>query len=182
MNHRLNTLEAVIDSRQRSFYEIGKALREIRNERLYGELLFKSFEEYLKKRWDMGRSHAYRLIEASRVIDNLSPLGDVLPENEAQSRPLGKLKPMDQRSLWRDFLAAGLELNARNISVFAARFSSKEKSRIELTTIISPEFKEAVLVLMRQIAVARQDGWRATSREAALFWLKVMREKIITKG
>lgn len=181
MNHRLNTLEAMIDSQRRSFYEIGKALREIRNERLYGELLFKSFEEYLKKRWDMGRCHAYRLIEASRVIDNLSPLGDALPENEAQSRPLGKLKPMVQCKLWRDFLATGLELNARNIGRFAARFTGKEKSRIELTAIISPEFKEAVSVMMRQIAVARQDGWHATSREAGLFWLKVMREKIIAK-
>ena len=182
MNHRLNTLEKVIDSRRRSFYEIGKALREIRDERLYCELLFKSFEEYLKKRWDMGRSHAYRLIEASRVIDNLSPLGDVLPENEAQLRPLGKLKPVDQRRLWRDFLAAGLELNARNIGRFAAKVASKEKSRIELTTIIGPAFKEAVMAMLRQIGVARQDGWHVTSREAGLFWLKVMREKIVAEG
>ena len=182
MNHRLNTLEELIDSRRHSFYEIGKALREIRDERLYRELLYKSFEEYLKKRWDMGRSHAYRLIEASRVIDNLSPFGDDLPENEAQSRPLGKLKPVDQRRLWRNFLAAGLELNARNIGRFAAKFASEEKSRIKLTTIISPEFKEAVMAMLRQIGVAREDGWQATSREAGLFWLKVMREKIIAKG
>jgi hypothetical protein len=182
MNPRLNTLEDLIDSQQRSFYEIGKALREIRDDRLYCELLHETFEEYLKKRWDMGRAHAYRLIEASRVIDNLSPLGDDLPENEAQLRPLGKLKPVDQRRLWRDFLAAGLELNARNIGRFAEKFAGKEKSRIELTTIISPEFKEAVLAMMRQIGVAREDGWHATSREAGLFWLKVMREKIIAKG
>lgn len=182
MNHRLNTLEEVIESRQRSFYEIGKALREIRDERLYCELLHKSFEEYLKKRWDMGRAHAYRLIEASRVIDNLSPLGDALPENEAQLRPFGKLKPVEQRRLWRDFLAAGLELNAPNIGRFAEKFASKEKSRIDLTTIISPEFNEVVMAMMRQIGVAREDGWHATSREAGLFWLKVMREKIIAKG
>jgi len=182
MNHRLNALEEVIDSRRRSFYEIGKALREIRDERLYLELVYKSFEQYLKKRWDMGRSHAYRLIEASRVIDNLSPLGDVLPENEAQSRPLGRLKPVEQRKLWRDFLAAGLELNAGNISRFAARLASRQKSRIDLTTVISPAFKEAVMAMLRQIGMARQDGWRATSREAGLFWLKVMKDKIIAKG
>lgn len=181
MNHRLSTLEEVIESQRRTFYEVGKALREIRDERLYRELLYKRFEEYLKKRWDMGKAHAYRLIEASRVIDNLSPIGD-LPENEAQLRPIGKLKPVDQRRLWRDFLAKGLELNARNIARFAAGFASKETSRIELTTIISPEFKEAVMAMLRQIGVAREDGWKATSREAGLFWLKVMREKIIAKG
>ena len=36
--------------------------------------------------------------------------------------------------------------------------------------------------MLRQIGVARQDGWHATSREAGLFWLKVMREKIVAKG
>jgi hypothetical protein len=53
MNHRLNALEQVIDKRRRSFYQIGKALREIRDERLYRELLYDTFEQYLKKRWDM---------------------------------------------------------------------------------------------------------------------------------
>lgn len=182
MNHRLNALEKLIDTRRRSFYEIGKALREIRDERLYRELLFDTFEQYLHKRWDMGRSHAHRLIEASRVIDNLSPIGDALPENEAQSRPLRRLKPVDQRRLWREFLAAGVELNARNIGRFAAKFLSKERARIDLTTIVSPGFKAAAMAMLRQIGAAREDGWRATSREAALFWLKVMREKILAKG
>lgn len=182
MSHRLNTLEQVIDSRRRSFYEIGKALREIRDDRLYRELLYDTFEQYLKKRWDMGRSHAYRLIEASRVIDNLTPLGDILPENEAQSRPIGKLKPADQRRLWRDFLAAGLELNAKNIAGLAASFAKREKARIDLTNVIGPGFKAAVMTLMREIGLAKEDGWRATSREAGLFWLKVMREKIMAKG
>jgi hypothetical protein len=95
MQNRLTTLEMVIESERGSFYKVGKALREIRDERLYRELFFDSFERYVKKRWDMGKSHAYRLIEASRVIDNLSPIGDVLPENEAQLRPFGKLEPAD---------------------------------------------------------------------------------------
>jgi len=181
VNHRLNALEKLIDTRRRSFYEIGKALREIRDGRLYRELLFDTFEQYVRKRWDMGKSYAHRLIEASRVIDNLSPIGDVLPENEAQSRILRRFKPVDQRKLWRDFLAAGLELNASNIGRFAAKFANKEKARIDLTTVVSPEFKAAVMAMLSQIGAAREDGWRATSREAALFWLKVMREKIVAK-
>jgi hypothetical protein len=72
--------------------------------------------------------------------------------------------------------------HAGGVDRFAARFASKEKSRIDLTTIVSPEFKEAVITMLRQIGVARQDGWHATSREAGLFWLKVMREKIVAKG
>jgi hypothetical protein len=56
----------------------------------------------------MSRSQAYRLIEAARIIDNLSPIGDTLPENEAQLRALVKLTPFDQRRIWRDFIGAGL--------------------------------------------------------------------------
>jgi hypothetical protein len=182
MQNRLTTLEMLIESERRCFYKVGKALREIRDEQLYRELFFDSFEQYVKKRWEMGRSHAYRLIEASRVIDNLSPIGELLPENEAQLRPLGKLKPAEQRKLWRDFLAAGLELNARNIERFAARFAEKEKARIDLSAIISPGYKTAVMEMLKEIRIAAEDKWRATSREAGLFWLKVMKEKIVAKG
>jgi hypothetical protein len=182
MQNRLTTLEEIIDSERRCFYKVGKALREIRNERLYRELLFDSFEQYVKKRWDMGKSHAYRLIEASRVIDNLSPIGDVLPENEAQLRPFGKLEPTDQRKLWGNFLSAGLELNARNIGCFAGKFANKRKTRIDLSKIISPNYHEAVMAMLEQIRLAAEDRWRVTSREAALFWLRVMKDKIVAKG
>ena len=181
MENRLMQLEAVIESERRCFYKIGKALKEIRDDRLYRQLLFESFEAYLKDRWDMSKSHAYRLIEASRVIDNLSPLGEVLPENEAQLRPLGHLNPFDQRRIWRDFLAAGMELNARNIQRFVSKSVSTEKSRIDLTNVISTSYKEAVMAMLEQIRLADCDSWRSTSRQAGLFWLRVMKEKIVAK-
>ena len=181
MENRLMQLEEMIESERRYFYKIGKALKEIRDERLYRQLLFESFEAYLKDRWDMSKSHAYRLIEASRIIDNLSPLGEVLPENEAQLRPLGHLNPFDQRRIWRDFLAAGMALNARNIQRFASKYVSAEKSRMDLTNIISTSYKQAVMAMLEQIRLAGCDGWRSTSREAGLFWLRVMKEKIVAK-
>ena len=181
MNSRLVQLESVIESEHRCFYKIGKALKEIRDDRLYRELLFDSFEAYLKMRWDMSKSYAYRLIEACRVIDNLSPIGDVLPENEAQLRPLTNLKPLDQRRIWRDFLAAGMELNARNIERFVSKYVNENKAKIDLTNVISTGYKQAVLSMLEQIRLAGQDGWRSTSRQAGLFWLSVMKERIVTK-
>ena len=82
---RLAHLEAVIKKYRQDFYSVGKALKEIRDARHYHKLSFKSFESYLRLRWDMGRSHAYRLIDAFCVIDNLSPIGEILPKNEAQT-------------------------------------------------------------------------------------------------
>lgn len=174
-------LEAVIESERRCFYKIGKALREIRDGRLYRDLLYVSFENYVKKRWDIGKSHAYRLIEASIVLDNLSPVGDVLPENEAQLRPLGHLNPFDQRKIWRDFLSAGLELNAGNIQRFVSNFVKDSKTRLDLTDTISTAYKDAVMTMLEQIKIAAEEDWRSTSREAALLWLRVMKEKILKK-
>ena len=117
--NRLTRLENVIETNQRKFYQIGNALRRIRDEQLYRELLFDSFEIYAKTRWDMAKSHAYRLIEASKVIDNLSPIGDgVLPENESQTRALALLKKNDQRRIWREFISSGMALTASNIGKF----------------------------------------------------------------
>jgi len=56
---RLSTLEKVIDKNRRSFYAIGKALKEIRDDRLYRFLLFKTFEAYTRARWEIGKSQAY---------------------------------------------------------------------------------------------------------------------------
>ena len=88
---RLEQLESVIKQYRRDFYAVGKALKEILDGRHYNRLSFKSFESYIKCRWDMGISHAYRLINAFEVMANLSPIGEQLPQNEAQARPLAQL-------------------------------------------------------------------------------------------
>lgn len=179
--NRLVHLETIIETERRCFYKIGKALKEVRDERLYRQLLFDSFEIYLKQRWDMSRSHGYRLIKAARIIDNLSPIGDKLPENEAQLRPLIHLSPSDQCKIWRDFLATGTELKARNIRRFVLTYMSCEKKGIDQSELISVDYKNAVMAMLKEITLARQDGWQNTSRDAGLFWLRVMKEKIVSR-
>lgn len=85
---RLTQLEVVVERGIKTFIEVGLALTEIRDSRLYRET-HSSFEEYVKARWDMSRGHAYRLIDATAVMECLQS-GDsgVLPRNEAQVRPL----------------------------------------------------------------------------------------------
>lgn len=77
----------------RSFLEVGMALKEIRDRRLYRQL-YSTFEEYCARRWDFSRPRAYELVAASEVVADLSAIADteVLPENEAQARPLTRLK------------------------------------------------------------------------------------------
>lgn len=177
MKNRLSALEAIIDQNRRSFYVIGKALYEIRENRLYKVPLFDTFEAYARKRWTMGKSHAYRLIEAYRVIENLSPIGDIVPENESQVRPLVPLTPLEQRNIWSQFLASGVELTAANISRFVSA-AGKKTAVSDRIAIISDDYKKTVLAMLEQVRSAQQDHWQTTSREAALFWNRLIKDKI----
>ncbi len=178
---QLKRLEEVIEKNQRSFYVIGKALKQIRDERLYREYSYDLFEHYTKSRWDMGKSHAYRLIEAYQIIVNLSPIGEILPENEAQTRPLARLSAFDQRKFWREFTRSESILKASTISRCVTTFlgMKETESGIDLTKIITNDYYAAVMVVLEQIKKAQNDSWKGTSRPAALFWNKVMKEKIL---
>lgn len=175
---RLEHLESVIKKYRQDFYAVGKALKQIRDGRHYQRLSFKSFESYVRLRWDMGRSHAYRLIEAFAVIDNLSPIGEQLPKNEAQVRPLTQLDPHSQRRVWRDFLATGKPLSALNIRKFVAVHLGKQTPQKPFSEIISKQYQAAVRAMLAQIAIACNDRWRQTSQRTALYWNKIMNEKI----
>ncbi len=82
----------------KSFLAVGLALKEIRDQRLYRQH-FETFEEYFIRRWELSRPRAYALCAASEVVGGLSPIGDIrlLPENEAQARPLTRLKATEHR-------------------------------------------------------------------------------------
>jgi len=90
---------------ERAFYESGLALVELRSRRLYRST-HKSFEEYCFERFGFQRAHSYRLIDAARVVDNLSSgclqFGDIIPSSESQCRPLIKLEPDEQRQVWQE--------------------------------------------------------------------------------
>lgn len=98
---RLNECEAVIERGMKTFVDVGNALLEIRESRLY-RAQFGTFEDYCRERWGMKQSQSYRLIDAAKVINNLesSPIGELLPATESQARPLANLEPAEQREVW----------------------------------------------------------------------------------
>lgn len=183
MQHdRLTHLENTIAKNQYRFAEIGKALKEIRDTRLYKLTLFETFEAYGRVRWDMGRSQIYRLINAYSVVHNLSPNGDILPANEAQVRPLVHLDHSEQRKVWKDFLNTGMDITAPNIKRFISKRKRSEKDKpVDQTDQISSDYMNAVEKMLAQIRLAQNDRWQKTSRQAALLWNRVIREKIVSK-
>lgn len=176
---RLIELEAIISHNQDHFVGIGQALMEIRDKRLYKQALFETFESYVKIRWDMSRAHAYRLMAFYGVIGNLSPIGDILPANESQVRLLAKLTPCEQRELWKKFIKSGSELTARSIKTFIDARKTKPVCRQDLTDCITEEYMAAVKSMLAQVRVARQNHWQSTTRQAALLWNRVIRERIL---
>lgn len=96
---RLYQLESAIDAGLRTFVDVGNALLEIRDGRLY-RLSHGNFEDYCRERWGMSRIHAHRLIDAATVADNLLPIGNI-PTTESQARPLTVLEPAQQREAWQ---------------------------------------------------------------------------------
>jgi hypothetical protein len=102
---RLAELEGVIERGLQTFVEVGKALLEIRDSRLYLEACDKAgkpygtFEDYCRERWGMSRIHAFRLIQATEVTENLLPMGNI-PTNERVARELVGLPVDEQREVW----------------------------------------------------------------------------------
>lgn len=87
--------EEIIESGVKSFIDVGRSLMAIRDEKLYPQE-FKTFEAYCSKRWGFAKSHAYRLIESSVVVRDLSPNGGqngTVPDNERQARALAEAAP-----------------------------------------------------------------------------------------
>lgn len=93
--------EATIERGFQTFVEVGLALMAIRDGRLY-RAEFGTFEEYCNERWGWGRAHAYRLIDAAQVVENVSNWRqNVAPATESQARPLSALEPEEQREAWQ---------------------------------------------------------------------------------
>lgn len=99
----LARLEQVIQRGLETFIEVGNALSQIRDRRLYAQS-HQSFEEYCKERWGLKQSRAYQLMDAAQTIENLSQSSTIveLPKNEAQCRPLTKLPPEQQAEAWQE--------------------------------------------------------------------------------
>jgi hypothetical protein len=95
---RLASCERVIQADIASFQRVGLALAEIKESKLYRET-HGDFQTYCKERWGFDRSYAHRLIDGSKVAQNVANCQQK-PANEAQTRELGKLPEEKQAEAW----------------------------------------------------------------------------------
>lgn len=95
---RLAEQEAVIERGIKTFYEVGLALADIRDRKLY-RVGYGTFEEYAEKRWQMSRPRAYELMAAAEVV---SGIPDTLPKpvNAGQAAALGRIPEPERADVW----------------------------------------------------------------------------------
>lgn len=143
-------LEATIEKGLKSFYDAGKALNYLKEQKLYDQT---TFEAYCQERWGWGRQYAYRIINAFKVVEELSPMGDMpLPQAERQARPLTQI-PADKRlPAWETALATSesntptaQEVSAAAAAVVAPVTEWEPEATIEVLS--GPDKGEVVVVV-----------------------------------
>jgi|LakMenEpi03Aug12_release.lakeMendotaPanAssembly.Ray.scaffolds.fasta_scaffold309494_2 hypothetical protein len=102
-SHDLIALEKVIERGLDTFVQVGEALAEIRDRKLY-RTEHPTFDAYLDKKWSLSRSRACRLIQAAETVKVL-PTGN-RPQTERQARPLATLPPAQRVEVWQKAVAA----------------------------------------------------------------------------
>jgi hypothetical protein len=121
----LRQCEDVIERGIQTFIEVGNALLEIREKRLYRD--YGKFEEYCRDRWGMSRIRAHQLIDAARVVGNVLTTVNTVPANEAQCRPLTVLEPEEQVEVWEEACetAPDGKVTAKHVQNVVDRFKGR---------------------------------------------------------
>ena len=145
----LMRLETVIRGGWKTFIEVGTALLEVRDRKLYRNK-YDSFEIYCREELGFSRPYAYNLIGSAEVEKQLSSIEDieVKPANEAQCRELISVPKERREEVWKKALElAGEEVvTAKIVHQAAAKFKPKSKKTKRQTTLktTAPDIKSAL--------------------------------------
>ena len=107
---RFEELEHVIEHGLGTFVEVGRALLRSSSGACTAQPGTGRSPTMSRDAGTLSSTHAYRQIEASKVVDILSPIGDMpLPANEAQARELAPLvdDPEAVRAVWIETVQDG---------------------------------------------------------------------------
>jgi hypothetical protein len=117
----LDRCEAVITRGMKTFIEVGNALSEIRDERLY-RASHGTFDEYCRDRWGWTSSRARQLIGAAETVTNVTAIGGTAPGTESQARELAGLTADQAATVMR----VAHERSGGNITAAAIRESRQQ--------------------------------------------------------
>lgn len=129
----LVALEKVIERGKKSFVEVGAALAEIRDSKLYRQG-FKTFAEYCDKRWGWKANYCHKLIEAADTVAKLPPEKCTIVHNESQARALAAV-PEPERAAVLEKAAESGPVTAASIKAAAVEVMEPEPEPEDTTHI-----------------------------------------------
>jgi hypothetical protein len=98
-------------SGRQTFVEVGSALLEIRDRRLFREQGFTTFTDYCGQRWDFTPQRAVQRIQAAEVVETVRSLTAVAPTVASHTEALAPLRrdPEAMAGAWREAVASAGE-------------------------------------------------------------------------
>ncbi len=166
------TYEEIIEKGLKTFIEVGNALFEIKNNKLYRES-FTTFEAYCKDRWQLKRQRAYELMGAAEIVhqlseNNLSEISDktnLLPSKESHANALAQIPVTLRFQVWRgvveESLNTGKAITAKMITEQTELLVSNLKEAQTPSEPTEEEIKEGILKRMRsKVSKAKLDDIR----------------------
>lgn len=176
---KLENFELVIHDGLKSFVDVGRALMEIRDGRLYRETHM-NFESYCQEKWGMSRQRAHQFIDSSAVVESLSTIADVTPpQNESQARPLTRLEPSDQVVVWQEAVDT-----APDGKVTAAHVQSVVDRHLESNddTVVEADENPKASGSQRAKAAAARAGKLRNAAQESRDWFAAAIEKVCDGG
>lgn len=167
-------LENVIKTGVETFMEVGAALAEIRDRRLY-RIEYKTFEAYCREKWGMSRVQAHHLISGAKAVETLTIVNKTAITTESQARELAKVEPARREEV----VEAAVAATSGNLTAAAIKEAAEVVSPLYPPTSEegwSPEAEAAGDEAERDSAKlwALKAAWRKASkkdRSAFLQWI-----------
>lgn len=97
----LVSCEQRIERGLKTFIDVGQALAEIRDSRLY-KGTHDTFEDYCRERWGFSRQRAQQFTAAAELATTMVDTGLPTPTNERQTRELAKVPEAERAEVWRE--------------------------------------------------------------------------------
>jgi hypothetical protein len=162
---RLENCEHVIRRGLKTFVEVGVALAEVRDSRLYRERYW-NFADYCDRRWKLSRPRAYQLIDEAQTVKALpSPLSKIL-DNSEKARAVAALPAADRVPVLKlaaaTAAAEGRNLTARDIREAAepadlSAMADKSAPAAATPFPLSLSLAQPALEIIRRLSPANQN-------------------------
>lgn len=160
----LSVLEGIIQKGMETVVQVGAALIEINVRGLYKEAGYKTFPEYTRDRWDISKSRAHQVMQATKNTKALEDAGvpkNLIPTNEATLR---QLTPVVNTGSAADIIAT-----AREAAKLGGGKATAESTRLAVQNVTGVErpVTSSAPVTQRTAAARAQSAQAARANTSA---------------